>query len=348
MRIAIASPLFESIPPQRYGGTERVVSSLTEELVRRGHEVSLFASGDSRTGARLVAITREALWPRHEELDHWPFHLLELGSLFERAHDFDLVHTHLEYFPLPFIRLARTPCVLTMHGRLDLLEYQRLFAAYPDANLVSISNNQRRPLPYSNWVATVYNGIELEDFTFRSDPADYLAFLGRMWPEKGVEDAIEIARQAGMPLRIAARINHHEQEYFRQRIQPRLDPPAVEYVGELDQRQKNVFLGHAYALLFPIRWPEPFGLVMVEAMACGTPVIARRAGAAPEVIVDGATGLLCDSVEEMALACGRIQELDRAACRRRVAERFSVQTMVDGYERVYRSLAGQERARRAG
>lgn len=346
MRIAIASPLFESLPPHLYGGTERVVSSLTEELVRRGHQVTLFASGDSVTRARLAPVTREALWPEHEALDHLPFHLLELGCIFERADEFDLIHSHLEYFSLPFTRLVRTPCVLTMHGRLDLLEFQPIFSAYPGANLVSISDSQRRPLPRSNWLATVYNGIEVADFTFRKEPGGYLAFLGRMAPEKGLKEAIRIARGAGMPLKIAARISQQEEAYFHAHIEPLLDPPTIEYVGEVNLQEKNEFLGRAYALLFPIDWPEPFGLVMVEAMACGTPVIGRRIGATPEVVADGTTGFLCDSTDEMILACGRVLELERAACRRRVARRFSVETMAEGYEAVYHSLLEQQPVRR--
>ncbi len=342
MRIAQLAPLIEPVPPTLYGGTERVVSTLTEALVERGHEVTLFASGDSQTSATLVSVTPEAL--RLAGITNaLPASLLSLRMAFERAAEFDIIHSHLDLVPVPFGRFVPTPVVHTLHGRLDLPEIQPLFEYCTDAHLVAISENQRRLVPEWGWVGTVYNGINVDHYTFHPHPGDYLAFLGRMTPEKGIEDAIQVAQLAGIPLKIAAKIDPTERVYYDERVAPLLEGQGVEYVGEVTEREKDAFLGQALALVFPIGWPEPFGLVMAEAMATGTPVIAARYGAVPEVIADGETGIICDSVQEMALACQRVGTLDRAACRARVAERFSHTRMADGYEAVYRQLSAAER-----
>ena len=340
MRIAQLAPLQESVPPAMYGGTERVASVLTEELVRRGHEVTLFASGDSVTSARLVPVVPLALRPLGVT-EYLAATMLSIGRAFERAGEFDLIHSHIDIPALPFFRLVKTPVVYTMHGRLDLPWLRPLFDAYRDANLVSVSDNQRRLLPAWNWLGTVHNGINLPDYNFHARPGEYLAFLGRIAPDKGLEEAITVARMAGLPLKIAAKVDPVDQAYYEQRIVPLLADPLVDYVGEVDQRTKDAFLGGALALLFPIRWPEPFGLVMAEALATGTPVIAGRFGSVPEVIEDGVTGFVCDSVEEMALAVERVGELDRAACRQAALDRFSAAQMAGGYEALYGRLTGQ-------
>jgi glycosyltransferase involved in cell wall biosynthesis len=337
MRIAQLAPLMESVPPSLYGGTERVVAELTEELVRRGHEVTLFASGDSETSAQLLPIVPEAL--RLAGIQNAvPYHLTAISQALAQAYNFDVIHSHLDILALPFSRLVRTPMLHTMHGRLDLPEIQPLLAQCRDAALVSISENQRRLLQDCRWVGTVYNGIDLEQYMFHPRPGQYLAFLGRITPEKGIEEAVAVARLAGLPLKVAAKVDPADQDYYENQVRMLFDDPLVEYVGEVTDAEKDAFLGQALALLFPIKWPEPFGLVMAEAMATGTPVITSRFGSVPEVVQDGVTGILCDSVEEMALACERIQNIDRAACRTRVEVRFSMQAMVDGYESIYHQM----------
>lgn len=337
MRIAQIAPLQESVPPQRYGGTERVVSCLVEELVRRGHQVTLFASGDSRTSASL-----EPVVPRGLRLagvrDTHPADLMALGMVYGRAREFDIIHSHLDYPTLPFAELCSTPTVLTCHGRMDLLHTHPLYDVFRTANLISISHNQRRLLPHWNWIDTVYNGIDLSNFTMRPRPGHYLAFLGRISPEKGIEDAITVAKLAGLPLKIAAKIDPADEMYYRERIRPLLAHPLIEFVGEISEREKDAFLGQALALLFPVRWPEPFGLVMAESMATGTPVIAGRFGSVPEVVEDGVTGFICDSLEEMVLAIRRLDEIDRMTCRRHVEQRFSAQRMARDYEAIYLRL----------
>jgi glycosyltransferase involved in cell wall biosynthesis len=335
MRIAQVAPLYESVPPKMYGGTERVVYGLTEELVRRGHEVVLFASGDSETSARLEACCERGLRLSHVR-DHMAYTIRELGRVARVAGEFDLIHNHIDYFAFPYARMLRTPLVSTTHGRLDIPEVIAVYEDFSEIPLVSISHAQRTPLPRLNWLATVYNGINLRHFTLRERPGEYLAFLGRISPEKRPDRAVEIAEAVGMPLRIAAKVDPVDREYFETVIAPLLDRPDVEYVGEIDEVEKNDFLGNAYAYLFPIDWPEPFGITMVEAMACGTPVIAMARGSAPEVIADGQTGFLCRTLEKMIEAVASVPRIDRRACRQRVAERFSVERMADGYEAVYR------------
>jgi glycosyltransferase involved in cell wall biosynthesis len=347
MRIAQVAPLYEAVPPTLYGGTERVVSLLTEELVRRGHEVTLFASGDSVTSARLVAVT-----PRALRLDVTNRELLaaelirQLDLVFRQAAEFDLIHCHVDYLAFPFAGLVATPTLHTVHGRLDLPYLQPLFRQFTRVPLVSISDAQRAPLAGVGvtWAGTVHHGLAPECFPFAPEPGEYLAFLGRLSPEKQPDVAIEVARRAGLPLRIAAKIDPADREYFERVVAPLLDDPLIEFIGEIGDTDKAAFLGGARALLFPIDWPEPFGLVMIEAMACGTPVIARPCGSVPEVVQPGVSGFIADTVPELVDAVKRIDTIDRARCRRDFEERFSVAHMVDGYEALYRRACTRRRA----
>ncbi len=341
------------MPPTGYGGTERVVSVLTEALVQRGHDVTLFASGDSKTSARLVPIVERALW--HHKMpfhDFTPFWTMILGQLGQELRQFDIIHSHLDYFGFPVTRISRTPVVTTMHGRLDLPELQPLWRAFCDVPLVSISDAQRRPLPHSCWAGTVYHGIDLSEFTFNPKSGDYLAFLGRISPEKGIDMAVRVARDAGMPLKIAARkplpfkqdpLVRRDWEYYHDEVAPLLNGRGVEFVGEVAAAAKDEFLRGAAALLFPIRWPEPFGLVMVEAMACGTPVLALKHGSVPEVVSDGQTGFICTTEKQLVKAVSRIGEIDRGVCRAEVERRFSPTAMAEGYEGVYSRLLKRRR-----
>jgi len=338
MRIAQIAPLYESVPPKMYGGTERVVYGLTEELVRRGHEVVLFASGDSQTSATLVPCADRGLRLDGTVRDYHAYTMIQLGMVYERAEAFDLIHNHVDYFAFPFTRLTRVPTVTTLHGRLDLPEVERVHAHFADLPMVSISYAQRRHLPQARWVANVYNGITPEHFTLRREPGTYLAFLGRVSLEKRLDRAIEIARAVDMPLKVAAKIDPADREYYEYAIKPLLRHPLVEFIGEIDEVQKDDFLGNAYAYLFPIDWPEPFGITMIEAMATGTPVIAMACGSVPEVVAHGVTGFVCRSIDEMVAAVRRVPELSREACRRHVEEHFTVRHMADGYEAVYRAL----------
>ncbi|HEV8638900.1 MAG TPA: glycosyltransferase family 4 protein [Chloroflexota bacterium] len=348
MRIAQAAPPFEPVPPKTYGGTERVVHTLTEELVRRGHEVTLFASGDSRSSATLFPVVDQALWHRDPPYDDLaPFWSLVIGKLWRRLDDFDVVHSHLDCFAFPFARAAPRPVVTTLHGRLDLPELQPVYREFADVPLVSISDAQRRPVARANFVATVYHGIDLHEYELHRRPGEYLAFLGRVSPTKGLDVAIRVARRVGMPLKIAARLPlpdgyvpdaKRDAEYYENVVKPLLAGPDVEFVGEVGGREKCEFLGNAAALLFPISWPEPFGLVMPEALACGTPVIALRHGSVPEVLAHGQTGFVCDDEDGMVEAIGRLGELDRAHCRAEAERRFSPSAMAAAYERVYEQL----------
>jgi glycosyltransferase involved in cell wall biosynthesis len=309
---------------------------LTEELVRRGHDVTLFASGDSQTRAHLVPCSERALRLDPEAQDYVALTLIQLDQVYERAGEFDIIHNHVDYYAFPFARRATTPTISTMHGRMNLAEVRHLNDRFPDHCRVSISDDQRRALPEANWIATVYNGIDVSNYRFHPDAGDYLVFLGRISPEKRPDRAIEIARDVGMRLVIAAKVDDADADYYEHAIAPMIAAcPLVEFVGEATEGDKDELLGGAYAYLFPIDWPEPFGLTMVEAMATGTPVIAYRAGSVPEVVMDGVTGFVCSTVTGMVQAVERIREIDRGACRTCVEERFSAASMTDGYERAY-------------
>ena len=349
MRIAQIVPPFVSVPPKRYGGTERVASLLTEELVRRGHEVTLFASGDSVTQARLIPTTERALWSRDGVCDAFPVWIVTLNEAYRRARDgeFDVVHSHLDYPAFACAELVETPTVSTMHGRLDVPGLTDLYGRFPEARLISISNSQRLPLPDLRWVGTVYNAVDTSRLTFNPRGGEYLAFLGRISPEKGLDSAIRISQQAGLPLKVAARVPiadtsrpdvRADWEYYEQVVKPLLRHGHVELVGEIGDAEKPELLGNALALLFPIDWPEPFGLAMAEALACGTPVIARRRGSVPEVVDHGVTGLVGETDEELAALCRQVGELDRRACRAAADERFAPDMMAQGYEALYRQV----------
>lgn len=340
MRIAQISPLIESVPPKLYGGTERIVSYLTEELVRQGHEVTLFASGDSSTTAELVACVPEAL--RLAKVDEWlPYSVMQLEKIRRRAGDFDVAHFHADFLHFPLARGLGTPSVTTLHGRLDLPYYRMLLDEFPEMPLVSISDDQRRLLP-AQWVATVLHGLPADLYSFSAaGEGGYLAFLGRICPEKRPDRAIEIARRTGVPLKIAAKVDKVDQTYFDEEIRPLLKGSGVEFVGEINDGEKQAFLGGASALLFPIDWPEPFGLVQIEAMACGTPVIAWRRGSVPEVIEHGVSGFMVEGIDEAVDAVHNIGSLSRESVRKRFDERFTIERMARDYVRVYESLGAE-------
>jgi glycosyltransferase involved in cell wall biosynthesis len=340
MRIAQVSPLYESVPPQGYGGTERVVSYLTEELVRLGHEVTLFASGDSRTAACLVPGSPRSLRLNHC-IDPIAPHILMSEKVYQQADRYDLIHFHIDYLHYPLSRQHDRPQVTTLHGRLDIPELAPLYREFRDMPVISISNAQRQPLPLASWQGTVYHGLPLDLHTFRPEAGRYLAFLGRISPEKRLDRAIAIARQIGMPLRVAAKIDKADREYFAEKIAPLMKDPLVEYVGEVGGRDKDEFLGNACAVLFPIDWPEPFGLVMIEALACGTPVIAWRCGSVPEVIDHGITGYIVESLDEAVAAVAKVASLDRGRIRQVFERRFSVERMARDYLAIYRRLAAR-------
>ncbi|HET6150958.1 MAG TPA: glycosyltransferase family 4 protein [Polyangia bacterium] len=350
MRIAQVSPLMESVPPHLYGGTERVVSFLTEELVTLGHEVTLFASGDSVTRAKLVACTPRALRLDRSCVDATAHHVRMLDEVCRRARSFDVIHFHIDYLHFPLSPGLGVPHVTTLHGRQDIPDLAPLYRTYAREPLISISDAQRRPLPDANWQATVYHGLPRDRFHFHPGPGEYLAFLGRISPEKRVDRAIDIARRLDMPLKIAAKVDNADQAYFEREIKPRLDDPLIEFVGEIDEQSKDSFLGQAAVLLFPIDWPEPFGLVMIEAMACGTPVVAFRCGSVPEVMDEGASGFVVDDLDQAVDATRRALMLPRARCRQTFERRFLARRMAEDYLRVYRRLAnlGPRRDHAAG
>lgn len=345
MRIAQIAPLAESCPPALYGGTERVVSYLTEELVAQGHEVTLFASGDSITDAQLVACAERALRLDSNVRDALPYHMIMLEEVARRAHEFDVLHFHIDLMHAPLVRAFADRTMTTLHGRLDLVELQPFYRAFPRLPLISISNAQRRPMPPVNWLGTIYHGLPHDLLTFSAAPREgYLAFLGRISPEKRPDRAIEIAARTGLPLKIAAKIDRADQTYWREMIEPLVRAhPNVEYVGEINERQKQGFLGNASALLFPIDWEEPFGLVMIEAMACGTPVIAFRAGSVPEVIDHGKSGFIVSSIDEAVVAVEHALELPRAGVRAVFDARFTARRMASDYVDIYRASAARRR-----
>jgi glycosyltransferase involved in cell wall biosynthesis len=341
MRIAQIAPLCERVPPKLYGGTERIVSYLTEELVRQGHEVTLFASGDSKTSAKLVPCCDRALRLNPSVKDTLPYHIIMLEEVRKRADQFDLLHFHIDFLHAPMVRQLAARTLTTQHGRLDLPDLAPFYGVFRELPLVSISNNQRRYLPHANWVGSVHHGLPRDLLPFKPRPnGGYLAFLGRISPEKGPNRAIEIAARAGMPLKIAAKVDRVDQAYWDEFIHPMVKAhPNVEFIGEIDEHEKAAFLGDAAALLFPIDWPEPFGLVMIEAMACGTPVIALRRGSVPEIVEEGVSGFVVDTVEQATAAVRRIPNLDRAKVRNAFERRFTAERMTRGYLEIYRGLA---------
>ncbi|WP_149538049.1 glycosyltransferase family 4 protein [Siccirubricoccus phaeus] len=346
MKIAQIAPLAECCPPRLYGGTERIVSYLTEELVRLGHEVTLFASGDSTTQANLVPGCAMALRLNPAVRDPLPYQMMMLDEVRRRAHQFDVLHFHIDFLHYPLASAFADRMVTTLHGRLDLPDLQPFYAAFPHYPLVSISDDQRRPMPPVNWAGTVHHGLPKNLLPFTARPkGDYLAFLGRISPEKRPDRAIEIAARAGLKLRIAAKIDKADQAYWEEVVGPMVARHSnVEFIGEIDEQRKAEFLGNARALLFPIDWPEPFGLVMIEAMACGTPVIAFRNGSVPEVVDDGITGFIVDDVAEAVAILRGIDRLDRAGVRAVFEERFTAERMALDYLAIYRDLPGLHRA----
>jgi glycosyltransferase involved in cell wall biosynthesis len=341
MRIAQVAPLIESVPPKQYGGTERIVSYLTEELVRAGHEVTLFASGDSVTSARLVAPTRRALRKNERCKDPIAREIILIDHVVEHAGEFDVIHFHTGYLHFAISRHLPVPHVTTLHGRLDLPDLVPLYQRFRDVPVISISDSQRTPLRWATWQATIYHGLPEDLFHFYPEGGDYLAFLGRVSPEKGLERAIEIAKRVEMPLKIAAKVDRADRRYFKRAVEPLLNDSRIEWVGEITDQQKNEFLGNAYALLFPIDWPEPFGLVMIEAMACGTPVIAYEAGSVPEVMEDGVTGFVVKEIDRAVEAVRRVPEIPREACRNVFEKRFTASRMANDYMAVYEQIVGQ-------
>ncbi|PHK94458.1 glycosyl transferase [Pseudoroseomonas rhizosphaerae] len=340
MRIAQIAPLTEAVPPKLYGGTERIVSYLTEELVEMGHEVTLFASGDSVTKARLAPGCRKALRLDPSVRDPNAPLTLMLEQVYRRRHEFDLLHFHLDYLPFPLFSRQSVPFVTTLHGRLDLPELQPVFDTFNEVPVVSISDNQRLPLPQANFARTIYHGLPERLLAPRPGVApSYLAFLGRIAPEKRCDRAIEIAIATNTPLKIAAKVDRVDVDYFETKIKPMLAHPLIEFIGEIDETQKPDFLSGAIGLLTPIDWPEPFGLVMIEAMACGTPVIAFRHGSVPEVIDEGVTGFAVDSMAEAIAAVGRLKTLPRAAVRARFEQRYTARRMAQDYVALYEELA---------
>jgi glycosyltransferase involved in cell wall biosynthesis len=339
LKIAQVAPLFESVPPRLYGGTERIVSYLTEELVRRGHDVTLYASGESETRAHLVPCAARSLRMDRGCVDRLAPHLLMLERVAQDAAEYDVVHYHTDYLHFPTTRRCPQRPLTTLHGRLDIPDLRPLYREYQDMPLVSISDAQRDPLRFANWQGTVYHGLPAEKYQFHEKAGSYLAFLGRISPEKGCHQAIEVARRTGIPLKMAAKVEGEaDRAYFEGVIRPLLQGPGVEYVGEITEPEKCPFLGGALALLFPIDWPEPFGLVMIESLACGTPVIACPRGSVPEVLEPGVTAFLGNTIEELTCAVERVGELDRRACRDAFERRFTDVRMAADYETVYRRI----------
>jgi glycosyltransferase involved in cell wall biosynthesis len=344
MRIAQVAPLFESVPPRLYGGTERVVSYLVDALQSQGHEVTLFASGDSRTRARLVAS-----WPRGLRLDgrshmYQVPHMLQLEQVFRRCDEFDILHFHTDFMHFPLARRCAVPHVTTLHGRLDIPDLAPLLREFSDLPVVSISQAQREPIAAARWCATVHHGLPRNLFRFHAGPGQYLAFLGRISPEKRCDRAIEIAVRMELPIRVAAKVDPADEAYYQAVVKPLMQHPLVDYIGEIGEKEKDEFLGNAMALLFPIDWPEPFGLVMIEALACGTPVVALRNGSVPEIIEPGHTGFIVDDMRDAPQAVDEALQLDRAVCRLRFEQRFTAERMARDYVSVYERLAARDQA----
>jgi glycosyltransferase involved in cell wall biosynthesis len=338
MRIAQVAPLYERVPPLCYGGTERIVSYVTEELINQGHELTLFASGDSVTQAKILSPCEQSLRLNSACEDRLAYHFLQLEQVSRNAAAFDIIHFHIDYLHYPLSRKLEAPHLTTLHGRLDLPDLVPLYREFVDVPVVSISSSQRIPLAWINWQGTVHHGIPLDLYEYKQNQGDYLAFLGRISPEKRVDRAIEIAKRAKMKLKIAAKVDAVDRRYMDTEIRPLLDHPLVEFVGEIGEKEKGEFLSNAYALLFPIDWVEPFGLVMIEAMACGTPVVAFRRGSVPEVIDDDVTGFVVESIDDSLRALDKIEHFDRSRCRRVFEKRFSAARMAADYVKIYEGL----------
>lgn len=345
MRIAQVAPLYVATPPHGYGGTERIISGLTETLVKQGHEVTLFATGDSRTSARLVACTPKALGFEHI-FESGASHTAMLAQVYRRASEFDVIHSHVDYQALPFAVNCPTPTIITLHGTLDMEGYPEALSAFPEIRYVSISNNQRAPLPNLNWAATVYHGIDVRAHPFGERPGAYLLFVGRISPEKGPERAIAIAKKCGIPLKIAAKVDPKDRKFFNQVVKPLLNDPLIEFLGPVDERRKCQLMKNALALLLPIRWQEPFGMVYIESLACGTPVLTCPMGAAPEILSEGKTGFMRETDDELVEAALRVHEVSRAGCRAWAERRFDVSAMTRNYLSVYYAALGKRPIKR--
>ncbi len=343
MKIAQISPLYESVPPKYYGGTERIISYLTEELVRQGHDVTLFASGDSITKAKLYAVNKKSLRLDKNCVDQLAHHILLIEKAFQQKNKFDIIHSHVDYLPFPLIRHnPDLPSLTTLHGQLTLPDLVPLYKEFKDIPVTSISYSQRKPLPWINWRANVYHGLPEDLYKPYEKPGRYLAFLGRISPEKRLDTAIEIAKQAQIPLKVAAKIDKKDAVYFQKKIRPLLSHYLVEYIGEIGEKQKNKFLGEALALIFPIDWPEPFGLVMAESLACGTPVITHRRGSVPEIIEEGVSGFIVKDVREAVKAVKKVSSLSRKRCRAVFEKRFTASRMARDYVQVYKNLIAEK------
>jgi glycosyltransferase involved in cell wall biosynthesis len=334
MRIAQIAPLQVAVPPTDYGGTERVIYNLTEALVQLGHDVTLFATGDSHTSARLVPGLPKAI--RFDPaVDASAAHLAHLAEIYRQADQFDVIHSHLDYYTLPFTRMVETPTVITLHGRLDNPEFIRIFSHYHEANYISISKSQRSQVPHINWIATVHHAIDLDRVKFFPDHGEYLAFVGRIAPEKGPDRAIEIAKRAGIPLVIAAKVDPKDLEYFETVVRPMMKHPLIEFIGPVGEERKQELMGHALALLTPIDWPEPFGMVFIESLACGTPVLTCPCGSVPEILEDGVTGYMASTVDELVEAVSKVRYLNRERCRAYVRKKFDISKMAMAYVKAY-------------
>jgi glycosyltransferase involved in cell wall biosynthesis len=338
LRIAQVAPLVETVPPESYGGTERIVSYLTEELIRLGEDVTLFAAGGSETKAKLVPISERSLRSDPSVNDPLTRIVVEMEEVLKRREEFDLIHFHDGYLHFPVSRRIKIPTVTTMHGRMDLPDLETIFREFPEMPLVSISDQQRTPFPLANWVATVQHGLPEDLYTFRPDPEDYVAFVGRICPEKRPDRAIELAKRVGIPLKIAAKVDKVDEQYFESEIKPLLDSELIEFIGEVNEADKNALLGGARALLFPIDWPEPFGLVMIESLACGTPVVAFECGSVPEVLEDARTGFIVQTMDQAEQALHKIETIDRSLCRQEFERRYTSARMAKNYLQTYQRL----------
>jgi len=342
MRIAQIAPLMESVPPKCYGGTERVVSWLTEELVKQGHDVTLFASGDSSTTANLVSIAETSLRTHPIYRDPLAHHILLANEVLRRVGDFDIIHSHIDYLLFPYIRMRRACALNTLHGRLDLPDLVPIYKEFSDIPVVSISDGQRKPLTTANWLATVHHGLPEDLYSFVEKPKDYLLFLGRICPEKRPDRAIKIAEATGHRLVIAAKIDRVDQVYFEEQIKPLLQSPNIDFIGEVFEHEKNELIGNAKAVLFPIDWPEPFGIVMIEAMACGTPIVAFNHGSVGEIIDDKVTGYICSNLEQAIKAVEGLEQIDRKQCRDTFERRFTAKRMASDYLELYKQVVGMK------